>query len=113
MQDSPKTAKRRAREMRVISQMICIYCEHNHVDARTETAYCGEPLCPECAKIDAYAVTRTQRCKKMDEKTSCEECANHCYKPEEREYIREVMRFAGPRMITKHPIEAIRHLIGK
>ncbi|MEG0375126.1 MAG: nitrous oxide-stimulated promoter family protein, partial [Raoultibacter sp.] len=37
----------------------------------------------------------------------------HCYKPEEREKIRAVMRHAGPRMMTKHPIAAIRHLIGK
>lgn len=114
MQDAPKTARRREREKRVISQMVCIYCAGNHDAAeRTETAHCGEQVCPACKEVDDYAVLRTQRCRKMDVKTSCEECGNHCYAPEMRERIRSVMRYAGPRMITKHPIAAVRHLLGK
>lgn len=35
----------------------------------------------------------------------------HCYKPEMREKIREVMRFSGPRMIFHHPYLAIKHVI--
>ena len=30
-----------------------------------------------------------------------------------RERIRAVMRYAGPRMLKKHPLAAIRHLLGK
>ena len=30
-----------------------------------------------------------------------------------REKIRAAMRYSGPRMITKHPIAAVRHLLGK
>ena len=29
------------------------------------------------------------------------------------ERIRQVMRYSGPRMITRHPIAAIRHLLGR
>jgi len=35
----------------------------------------------------------------------------HCYKPEMRERIRGVMRFAGPRMALRHPLLAVRHLL--
>ena len=35
----------------------------------------------------------------------------HCYKPEMREKIREVMRFSGPRMLLVHLAAAIRHVI--
>ena len=106
-QDTPKTAKRREREKKTISQMIAMHCAGNHsADARTEQAFCGERVCPACAELDAYAVLRTQRCRKMDVKTSCEECGNHCYAPEMREKIRAAMRYSGPRMITKHPIPA-------
>lgn len=113
-QDSPKTAQRRVREKRTISQMVALYCAENHPhDQRTETAHCGEALCPACAQIDAYAVLRTERCRKMEVKTSCEECGNHCYAPEKREEIRAVMRYAGPRMLRKHPIAAVRHLLGR
>lgn len=112
--DTPKTAKRRAREKRTVSQMIALYCAGTHADRpRTRTAVCGEPVCEECAELDAYAALRTERCRKMDVKASCETCENHCYKPEMRERIRHVMRYAGPRMLTKHPIAAIRHLLGK
>ena len=85
MEDSPKTAKRREREKRTISQMVALYCAGNHAPAdRTGRAHCGEPVCPACAAIDAYAVLRTECCRKMDVKTSCEECGNHCYAPEKR-----------------------------
>ncbi len=114
MPDTPAVARRREREMRTISQMIALYCTHNHKDAaRTQRAHCGEPVCQECAELDAYAAGRTERCRKMDVKTSCEECGNHCYRPEERERICTVMRYAGPRMLTHHPIAAVRHLLGK
>ncbi|MGN0038385.1 MAG: nitrous oxide-stimulated promoter family protein [Coriobacteriales bacterium] len=113
-EDTPQVARKRAREMRTISQMVALYCAANHAEQdRTQTAHCGEALCPGCAAIDAYAVERTQRCRKMEVKTTCEECENRCYQPQMREQIRAVMRFAGPRMITKHPVAAIRHLLGR
>ena len=114
MGDSPKTAKRRVRETRTISQMVALYCAGNHdAAARTERAHCGEAVCADCAAIDAYAVLRTERCRKMEVKTSCEECGNHCYAPEKRDEIRAVMRYAGPRMLGKHPVAAVRHLLGR
>lgn len=112
--DPPAVARRRAREERVISQMVALYCAGNHDAAsRTERACCGEPVCPACKAVDAYAVLRTARCRQMHAKTSCEKCPHHCYRLQEREQIRQVMRYAGPRMLTKHPIAAIRHLLGR
>ena len=37
----------------------------------------------------------------------------HCYKPELKKRMREVMRYAGPRMIFFHPITTIKHVIHK
>lgn len=114
MPDTPKAAKRREREKRTISQMISLYCAGNHDGAaRTETAHCGEAVCPSCADLDAYAVLRTERCRQMEVKTSCEQCGNHCYRPEKRDEIRTVMRYAGPRMLARHPVAAVRHLLGR
>lgn len=114
MQDSPKTTKRRAREARTVSQMIALYCAGNHKSAeKTETSFAGEALCAACKELDDYAVLRTERCRKMEVKTSCDECENHCYAPQRREQIKVVMRYSGPRMLGKHPIAAIRHLLGK
>lgn len=119
-QDTPAIAKKRARELRTVSQMIAIYCAGNHAHdehgdrtERTEQAECGEPLCAACKEIDEYAALRTRKCRRMENKISCELCQNHCYAPEMQERIREVMRYAGPRMIWHHPIAAIRHLATK
>ena len=43
----------------------------------------------------------------------CPDCAakTHCYKPEMRARIRDVMRWSGPRMLFHHPVMAVRHLV--
>lgn len=111
---STKAEKRRLREMKTISQMVALYCAGNHDESlRQHQAYCKEPVCQHCAQLDEYAVERTLKCRQMETKTSCDECPYHCYKPEMRKRVCEVMRYSGPRMITKHPLAAIRHLIGK
>lgn len=114
MEDTPCIAARRKREKLVVSQMVAIYCAGHHPAAsRTKTAHCGGAICPDCAELDRFAVARTQRCRKMETKTSCNKCEHHCYSPQMQQRIRDVMRYAGPRMLYHHPIAAIRHMLGK
>lgn len=98
-----KTEKKRQREKKMVSQMIALYCKKKH--------HSKEGLCPECAALDAYARMRSDKCPFMETKTFCSNCKVHCYKPEMREKIREVMRFCGPRMLFHHPVAAVRHVI--
>lgn len=95
--------QKRQREKELVSQMIALYCRKKH--------HHSNGLCPECEQLDTYAKMRSDRCPFMETKTFCSNCKVHCYKPEMREKIREVMRFSGPRMIFYHPIIAIRHVI--
>ena len=97
------TQTKRKREKRMVSQMIALYCRKKH---RTRGG-----LCPQCAALDAYAKMRADKCPFMETKTFCSNCRIHCYKPDMRAKIREVMRFAGPRMILHHPVAAIRHVV--
>lgn len=94
---------KREREKRIVSQMIALYCKKKH------GAKGG--LCPDCAALDAYAKQRSDKCPFMETKTFCSNCKVHCYKPEMRERIRDVMRFSGPRMLLHHPVTAVRHVI--
>lgn len=94
---------KREREKRVVSEMIALYCHKKH-----GTNGCS---CDECAALDAYARMRSDRCPFMETKTFCSNCSVHCYKPDMREKIRAVMRFSGPRMLTVHPVMAVRHVI--
>ena len=45
------------------------------------------------------------------QKRLCPNCRVHCYRPDMREKIRAVMRWAGPRMLLHHPVAAARHVI--
>lgn len=100
-----KLESKREREKRMVSEMIALYCRDKHGHSRKDG------LCPACAELDAYARMRSDRCPFMETKTFCSNCKVHCYKPEMRERIREVMRYAGPRMLLHHPVPAIRHMV--
>ena len=97
------TQTKREREKRMVSQTIALYCRKKH--------HTRGDLCPQCAALDAYAKMRADKCPFMETKTFCSNCRIHCYKPDMRAKIREVMRFAGPRMILHHPVAAIRHVV--
>ncbi len=84
--------------------MIVIYCKAHH---EQET---NHSLCNECQGILDYALKKIELCPQMDNKPTCERCSIHCYRKEERETIRNIMRYAGPRMMFKHPIAAIVHI---
>lgn len=84
--------------------MVRIFCEANHPSG-------GDVLCPECSELLDYAKERLRKCPFGEKKGACSKCEIHCYKPDMRKRITEVMRFSGPRMIRKHHLLAIDHLI--
>ena len=93
---------KRERERLVVTQMIGVYCRGNHKTPRGQ-------LCPECAALTEYASARIVRCPFMATKTFCSQCRVHCYAPAERQAIKDVMRYAGPRMLLRHPVMTVHH----
>lgn len=83
--------------------MLRIYCRGQHGQRRG--------LCASCAALETYALARLAHCPFGDQKTTCAQCPVHCYKPAMRAEIRQVMRYAGPRMVYHHPLMALRHQI--
>jgi len=99
---SPRFAcKRLAREWQTIAAMVRCYCRDHHAAAA--------PLCPECRELLDYAAVRLERCRFGVEKPVCAKCPVHCYQPARREQVKAVMRYAGPRMLWRHPILSLRH----
>jgi hypothetical protein len=102
MSDRPNPEPARiAREKRTISAMVEIYCRAHH---RGSGSVCGE-----CAALRDYAFCRLDRCPFGADKTTCARCPIHCYKPSIKDRVKEIMRYAGPRMIYRHPILALLH----
>ena len=67
--------------------------------------------CWDCAALLEYALARLEHCPFQEGKSTCAKCPIHCYSPGKRERIREVMRYAGPRLLWTHPWLSIMHLV--
>jgi hypothetical protein len=94
---------RMARERKTVEAMIDLYCHGQH-----ETS---NGLCPHCSALRDYARQRLEKCPFQQGKTTCAKCPVHCYKLDKRQQIRTVMRYAGPRMLYRHPLMALQHLV--
>ena len=95
--------KRIEEERHTVGLMIALYCGAHHKTSGT--------LCDGCRALFDYASARLMHCRFGKDKPVCNKCRVHCYKPEMRERICEVMRYAGPRMLFRHPVAAVKHLI--
>jgi predicted amidophosphoribosyltransferase len=93
------------RERKTIKAMIGIYCKGKHKN--------NIDKCPICKELLDYSLNRLDKCKFQENKPICARCPIHCYKPDMREKIRSIMRYAGPRILYHHPILAILHLIDR
>ncbi|HMN14067.1 MAG TPA: nitrous oxide-stimulated promoter family protein [Bellilinea sp.] len=97
------THPRMDREARTIRAMVRLYCRQNHHTTRE--------LCADCQSLQDYALLRLEKCPFQEGKTTCAKCPVHCYKPDMREKVRQVMRYSGPRMMLRHPLMTVQHLI--
>jgi len=95
--------KRQERERRTVAAMIRLFCRARHGG--------GRELCAECDDLLRYTDARLAHCPFHAEKPTCAHCPVYCYAPQQREQICTVMRFAGPRMLWRHPLLALGHLL--
>lgn len=96
--------KRITREKQIVEQMIRLYCSKKEKN---------RSLCPDCHTLLEYSHARLEHCPFSENKSTCRLCTVHCYKPEMKKRMQEVMRYAGPRMIFYHPVAALRHLLNE
>jgi hypothetical protein len=89
------------REKKTINAMVHIYCKNHHGTH-------GE-LCPECTEFRDYAYMRLEKCPFQERKSTCGRCLIHCYCPDMKEKVKQVMRYSGPRMLVHHPGLALHH----
>jgi hypothetical protein len=82
--------------------MVRLYCRDHHGPEAE--------LCAECDELLCFALGKLGRCPFGSDKPTCDRCTVHCYPGPRRERIRQVMRYAGPRMMLRHPLMALRHM---
>ena len=103
---SQQVQNKREKEKQIVDLMIHLYCRKKH-----KTVEKHKELCDECEKLRDYAAMRVDKCPFMETKTFCSNCRVHCYKPQMREKMKQVMRYAGPRMLLYSPGAALRHMM--
>jgi hypothetical protein len=107
MQDESKSSDigpKIQKEKETVEKMIRLFCEKKHRPS-------DGTLCYECQSLLEYSRQRLEQCQYQEEKPTCRKCPVHCYRPTMREEIRRVMRFSGPRLAVRAPMDWIRHLI--
>ena len=95
-------SNRAAQEIKTVGLMIELFCRHR-----------GDALCADCRHLLQYTEKRIRQCAFGPDKPVCSRCRVHCFQPEMRRRIREIMRYSGPKMLYRHPWHALRHLIHK
>ena len=101
-----KKEKRIKKDEKVLRAFIKTYCRENHLKkgaAEVNGGYCGE-----CHKLLQYALKRNEKCP-LDPKPKCKDCEIHCYVAENRQKIRDVMRFSGQYYIKRGRIDWLFH----
>lgn len=99
------------RDLRTLALFVRIYCDGNHRDRErakhrspaVDSGVYGDSaamLCADCSQHLSYGEARRVFCA-LDPKPFCAHCEVHCFKAEERAWNRQMMRYAGPRSLTR------------
>ena len=82
----------RQREADILRKFVLTFCRASHRRERH--------LCSDCSELLDYALVRLERCP-YDPKPICRRCPTHCYEPDMREKMRQVMRFSGLHFVRR------------
>jgi predicted amidophosphoribosyltransferase len=96
-----KKEKRIKKDAKLLKSFIETYCHKKHSFKKGE-------LCTDCNNLLEYALKRDEKCL-LDPKPKCKNCKTHCYKPEMRRKIKEVMKFSGIFFIKRGRLDYIFH----
>lgn len=96
-------------DIRVLLAFITVYCRCHHTNQK-QALIKNQPvkLCPECLSLANYAVKRRDLCPK-DPKPACKNCNTHCYSPQNRRAIKEIMKFSGIYFIKRGRLDYLWH----
>lgn len=102
------------KDIRLIGKFVEVYCAGKHPGAErsavTLPGGLGErSLCPECAAFLAYASAKRMKCPLEAEKPTCKHCRIHCYDKPRREKVREIMSYAGRKLMMRGRLDYIWH----
>lgn len=110
--------KKQISDLKILARFIQLFCHAKHdrkivgEESIPEFLRSGHTesnrLCPDCAALLAHGIKKRSLCP-LDPKPSCKSCHIHCYTPEYRQKIREIMAYSGKRMILRGRVDYLFH----
>ncbi len=102
------------KDIRLIGKFVEIYCAGKHhtiglTPATLPAGMGGRSLCPECASFLEYAISKRLKCPLEAEKPTCKRCRIHCYDSLHREKVREIMSYAGRKLMMRGRLDYLWH----
>jgi hypothetical protein len=106
--------KQQKKDIRLIGKFVEVYCNCKHCDAEMSSFVLPAGLdsrmvCQECASFLEYAITKRLNCPLEAEKPSCKHCRIHCYTPQQREKVREIMSYSGRKLMLQGRLDYVWH----
>ncbi len=109
---------RHLKDLKILASFIHLYCQSHHAEEKTlfhplPKELCSAfnkkaVICPDCMAILEHGIRKRALCP-LEPKPSCKKCHIHCYKPEYRQKIREIMAFSGRKMLLKGRLDYLWH----
>lgn len=101
-------------DIKLIGKFVEVYCDGKHGTTHRTSFELPADLgvrsfCDECAAFMSYAVARRIKCPLEAEKPSCKHCRIHCYGKAQREKVREIMAYAGRRLMLRGRLDYVWH----
>ncbi len=114
---SPQRQRKLQRDLRVLARFVAIYCDdlHRqqnrspaHIRGHDVTTLLGHEieLCDDCLRLLTHSLVKRSLCP-LDPKPACKHCPSHCYHPDYRAQMRQVMRHSGKRLILSGRIDLL------
>jgi hypothetical protein len=112
--------KKKARDLKVLSDFVGIYCREKHTGEDKDVFPVKEDrlrqalgnkeldLCQDCTRLLNHGIAKLLLCT-QDPKPMCKKCKIRCYAPGYREKIRDVMKFSGLYLVKHGRLDLMVH----
>jgi hypothetical protein len=106
--------RQQKKDIKLIGKFVEVYCVGKHHDAEQHRVLLpgdvGERLlCRECSSFLEYATAKRMKCPLEAEKPTCKNCRIHCYDKARREKVREIMSYAGKKLMLQGRLDYLWH----
>ena len=112
--------KNQKKELQLIGKFTEVYCSGKHSNSERkmvnildvpnfQTDLKGYSLCAECSSFLDYAFAKRLKCPLEANKPSCKHCKIHCYDSLHRDKVKEIMGYAGRKLLMRGRLDYLWH----